>query len=148
MATERCSDCNAEQPGAESCESCFHALLAFEAERPAAFGAVHHLTVSCYSLQHPRGYAHATLNAWRALVADVLDGTATVAQLRARAADAFHGSTRTREPGAVPPAWWPREWPLHVRDVIRPGELPSIEEYVSRAREWAESVRATLDASG
>lgn len=143
----RCEQCGADQPHGASCEECFHALLAFEAERPEAFGAVHHITVSCYSLQHPRGYTRAALNAWRALIADALDGRASIAQFRARAGEDFRGAVRIREPGESPPAWWPRDWPLHVRDLIRPNELPSLDAYVARAREWAGAIRSVLDAS-
>jgi hypothetical protein len=144
----RCPDCGAEQRAGESCEECFHALLAFEAERPEAFGAVHHLTVACYYVQHPRGYSSATLRAWRELIADALDDTASVAQLRARNERRFGGAARVREPNASPPEAWPREWNCHVADVIRPGESLAVGDYVRRARAWAESVRATLDAGG
>lgn len=142
-----CPDCGAPQPAGESCEDCFHALLAFEAERPAAFGAVHHLTVSCFYLQHPRGYAPATLRAWRQLVADALDGRTNVGRIRARNASEFGGGSKVREAGAAPPLDWPREWPLHVRDVFVPGHAPTIDDYVRSARAWASAVRATLDAS-
>jgi hypothetical protein len=144
---DRCPDCGADQRAGASCEECFHALLAYEAERPEAFGAVHHLTVACFYLQQPRGYAHATLRAWRELVADALDGRATVAQIRARNDREFGGANKVHDAGAEPPATWPGAWPLHVGEVIRPGETPSIEDYVRRARAWAGAVRATLDAS-
>lgn len=137
-----CTEC-----GGESCEDCFHALLAYEAERPEAFGAVHHLTVSCFYLQHPRGYAHTTLRAWRELVSDALEVRTNVAQIRARNEREFGGATRVRDAGSEAPATWPRNWPLHVCDVIRPGDTPSVDDYVRRARDWAAAVRATLDAS-
>jgi hypothetical protein len=139
-----CPDCGAEQPAGASCEQCFHALLAFEAERPEAFGAVHHLTVACYSLQHPRGYSRAALNAWRDLVSDSLDGDATVAQIRARVGQEFRDRATVREAGALPPDSWPREWRCHVQQVIRPGEDLEVREYVARARDWAHTIRAAL----
>jgi len=103
-----CLDCGADNPADESCQDCFHALLAYEAERPEAFRAVHHLTVSCFYLQHPRGYAAATLRAWRELVADALDARVNVAQIRARNEREFGGATKVREAGNDAPANWPR----------------------------------------
>jgi hypothetical protein len=141
-----CSGCGAAQPEGASCRECFDALLAFEAERPAAFGAVHHLTVAAYSLQHPAGYRAEVLESWHALLADALDGRASVAELRQRMGRRFAGATRVREAGARPPAWWPPAWPLTVRAAFDPRvPLPSVEEYVASAQKWAAAVRATLD---
>jgi uncharacterized protein DUF5946 len=142
---DRCAECGAAQTADTRCLDCFHALLAFENERPPAFGAVHHLTVACYYLQHPTGYAPATLEMWRQLLADSLSGRATVKQLLERARRKFEGPTRAREPGAAAPPGWPAEWPMTGGDVIRPDETPSIEAYVGRAMAWA---RATSDTLG
>jgi hypothetical protein len=122
--------------------------LAFEAERPNVFGAVHHLTVATYSLQHAAGYRREVLAAWHRLLADALDGHATIDTLRRRLGQEFAGSTRVREPGAQPPDGWPTDWPVHVQDVFSPlAALPSEDEYVARARVWAASVRTVLDAT-
>jgi len=142
-----CAECGAEQPEGGACRACFHALLAYEAERPAAFGAVHHLTVATYFLQHPAGYTPRALDAWHALVDDALGGRASVAELRERMGREFAGAARTREPGATPPTHWPARWPLSVRDVIDPRQpLPEPDEYVARALRWAAAARDTLAA--
>ena len=141
----RCAQCGAaHSPGAE-CEACFHALLAYEYERPVAFGAVHHLTVAAYYLQHPAGYKTEALDFWRELIAESLDGLVTPRDLLKRASQRFGGATRTREEGATPPVWWPNEWPMTVQSVLRPEESPTVEEYIARARKWASATRATLD---
>ena len=150
MSNRRCPECGAPWETDEKCVDCFHALLAFENERPAAFGAVHHLTVACYYLQHPTGYTEEVLAMWLALIADALDGRATVRELRARSGRRFGGSRRVRDQGAKVPAWWPRQWPMTVHDVLRPSEtLPSVEVYIDRGRRWAAETRKQLDqASG
>lgn len=43
-----CPECGAEEA---ACESRFHECLALEFQNPA-YGAVHHLTVTAYMLQH------------------------------------------------------------------------------------------------
>lgn len=146
MDPEICDQCGADQSDGVSCEACFHALLAYENEHPVAFGAVHHLTVACYFLQHPRGYRKEVLEMWRALVADSLDGRVTTRALQRRASRRFDGSTRVRDPEGRPPDGWPTAWHVSVRDVLRPGETIEIDAYIGRARAWAEETRAALPA--
>ena len=145
-AMPRCPECGAPQLPGNECLTCFHALLAFENERPHAFGAVHHLTVASYYLQHPTGYAFDVLRAWRDVIADTLDGRASIRDLLRRASREFEGAKRAREPGAVAPAWWPRMWPLTVQSVIVPDEPPDVQTYVTHARAWAAETRRALDS--
>jgi hypothetical protein len=123
-------------------------MLAFENERQRVFAAVHHLTVATYSLQHPAGYRHQVLAAWKSLLADALGGDATPATLRRRFGEQFAGSIRVLEPGAQPPAGWPAIWPMRVQDVFNPLEaLPDEDEYVARAIAWASGTCGALGES-
>lgn len=142
-----CESCGALSVAGETCRDCFDALLAFENERPPAFGAVHHLTVPCYFLQHPAGYSMEILGEWRSALADILDRGTPASELQARVAKRFAGAKRVREVGARPPAWWPAVWPMSVHNVLRPDQRPSVPEYVARARNWASATRAALDAA-
>ena len=146
MNARACDQCAATQPDGASCRDCFDALLAYENERPQVFFAVHHLTVACFYLQHPRGYRHEVLAAWRSLLADALDDATPIPTLRQRMGRQFTGAKRVRDALAAVPPGWPASWPMTVVDVLDPREpLPSEEEYVARARQWADSVRRMLD---
>lgn len=143
-----CAECGAPQPAGGGCRDCFEALLAFEAERPAVFAAVHHITVATYFLQHPAGYGGEVLTAWRRLIAAALAGAATTRELQRRVGRQFAGERRVRDGGTEIPAGWPRSWPVTVADVLTPlASLPSDDEYVARARAWAASAAETLDAA-
>jgi len=144
--TQRCNQCGATHDDGADCESCFHALLAYENERPAAFGAVHHLTVATYYLQHPAGYTYEALTHWRELVGKALNG-ARIRELRELSGRRFQGAKRVREPGSTPPAWWPAAWPVTIQDVFVPGTTVDVDIYVQRAREWATATLATLNAA-
>ncbi len=54
---KRCPECGAQYAEDDDCDSRFNQCLALEYENPSAYGAVHHLTVACYMLQHNR-YSH------------------------------------------------------------------------------------------
>jgi hypothetical protein len=142
---ERCAQCAAPNVDGVTCRDCFDLMLAFENENPAAFGAVHHLTVACYFLQHPAGYTDAALNVWHQAVADGLDGRATTYELQRRAGRLFAGSVRVRDSSATPRSWWPTTWPRTVFDVLRPGETIDAPTYVQRTAQWASAVRKALD---
>jgi hypothetical protein len=142
-----CPDCGAAIADGDTCRAQFDKLLAHEYAFPKAFGAVHHLTVAAYSLQHPRGYSRDAIRMWRVIIGDALDGNATAADFLQRARTQFGSGVRVREPGAEPPDEWPRTWSMTVADVIGPaGETPDADHHIERVRRWAESIRTTLDA--
>jgi hypothetical protein len=136
-------------PEDSSCRELFDRLLAHENESPQSFGAVHHLTVAAYFLQHPRGYSRGAIDMWRIIINESLDGVSTPADFLRRARGQYAGAVRVREAGAEPPPDWPTSWPLTVADVVaRDGETVDAERYTQRVRQWAESIRATLKAAG
>jgi hypothetical protein len=143
--TRNCNQCGAAHDDGADCESCFHALLAYENERPAAFGAVHHLTVATYYLQHPAGYTHEALAHWREIVSLALEGRASIRELRELSGNRFAGAKRVREPGASPPTWWPTRWPLGIQSVFTPGLDVDVDSYVGRARAWGDATLRALD---
>lgn len=143
----RCPDCGAPIGDKSNCRSLFDELLAHEYAFPAAFGAVHHLTVAAYYLQHPRGFSRAAIRGWHTIIAESLDGTATPAEFLRRARTRSDARVRIRERDAKPPDAWPRTWPMTVTDVVvPPGDVPNADGHIHRVTQWAKAVRATLDA--
>jgi uncharacterized protein DUF5946 len=141
-----CPDCGAPVAGDTTCRALFEQLLAHEYAFPKAFGAVHHLTVAAYSLQHPRGYSRDAIRMWRVMVDESLDGVSTPEDFLIRARMQFGGGVRVREPGSEPPEGWPHEWPVTVADVVVPeNETGDAEGHIARVRRWAGSIRTTLD---
>ena len=141
-----CPDCGAPIADNGSCRALFDELLAHEYVFPAAFGAVHHLTVAAYYLQHPRGFSRAAIRGWRAIITESLDGTATPAEFLGRARAQSDARARIRERDAQPPDGWPRTWPMTVADVVVPAEEPNADGHIRRVTQWANAIRTTLDA--
>lgn len=134
--------------GRPDCRSGFDELLAFEFTEPAAFGPVHHLTVACFFLQHPDGHTLDALAMWRRMISDPAAGGAHAQEALPAMHAAFYGPTRVREPGALPPAWWPAAWPLTVWDAFPShGEVFDAAGHVERVQAWARAVGSALDAS-
>ena len=146
--SEVCPECGAAVPAGGSCRDNFHALLLLESEVPGGPGALPHFyAVGSYGLQHPDGmnYTAGTLAGLRAALADVLDGRATLAQVRRRTRRAVDGAARvTRRAGDAAPAWHRGPWPMTVADILA-GDVAG---YGDRVVRWARSVRETLDAAG
>ena len=117
-----CPDCGAAIANGSTCRAMFDELLAHEYAFPASFGAVHHLTVAAYYLQHPHGHSRAVVDGWRTIIAESLDGLATPAEFlrRARARSGERG--KVREPGAEPPEGWPRSWPMGTTTALGSGQ--------------------------
>lgn len=72
-----CPLCGAEFPAGEHCRDRFDLCLAKEFENPATYGAVHHLTVACYMLQHNAYSRQGWLGARELLVQFVREGKTT-----------------------------------------------------------------------
>jgi hypothetical protein len=92
-------------------------------------------------------YTAATLAGLHAGLADVLDGRATLAELRRRTRRAVDGPARvTRRAGEAVVPWRRGGWPMTVADVLT--VEADVNAYAERVARWARSVRKALDAAG
>jgi hypothetical protein len=89
----RCPVCGAEFPSGETCRKRFERCLTLDYEHPESYGAVHHLVVACYMLQHNQYSRRGWLEA-RALVADVVRHGLTPADIRKRNRRSFDSGHR------------------------------------------------------
>jgi hypothetical protein len=78
-----CPLCGAEFPAGEQCRDRFDLCLAKELENPATYGAVHHLTVACYMLQH-NAYSRQGWLGTRELLVQFIEQDKTPAEVRAQ----------------------------------------------------------------
>lgn len=86
-----CPEC-----GAPDCRERFGDIIALEFEDPEVFGAVHHITVICYNLQHPGFFTDEALEWMRSsLRAVIVDGLSPI-ELRERARKQSKGGVRVR----------------------------------------------------
>jgi len=142
-----CAECGAELPQAGECVALFHELLALESQVAGAPGNTpHFLAVATYNLQHPSTFTAAALAGLRRAVADVLEGRATMNDVRRRAAAGARGATRVKQRGVQATEGtlsWPTRWPTTVRDVCRLAP----EQYVEHVTAWAGDTIRTLDAT-
>lgn len=141
-----CPECGAPVPAGGQCLDHFHTLLVLEGSFPGAPGAIlHFYAVACYNLQHPASVALTAeaLEGLRRNLADALNGTASVAELRRRASRASDGPTRVRRrPGDPPVDWYRGPWPMNVTDML----TATAATYPELVETWARSVLAALAA--
>jgi hypothetical protein len=90
-----CPECGAGFPPGEECVDRFNACLALEFENPGSYGAVHHLTVATYMLQHPSRYSREGWLATRKLLVDFLRNGKTTEQVRRENRRRFEGGNKT-----------------------------------------------------
>ncbi|MEP7345994.1 MAG: DUF5946 family protein [Gemmatimonadaceae bacterium] len=144
---KECEECGAALAPSEACEQSFHKLLAFEFENRSAF-AEHHLTVACYCLQHPKGFSSEAVGAWWEVVRSSVEHGTPPATIRREMSARLEGGTKLRREGWNVAVWWPRIWPVTVRDVVQPEDMTaSPVTHVELVRKWAQSVLHTLDRS-
>ena len=141
----RCPECGAKWTGEQTCETCFHQMLFWEAKHPA-YGEVHHLTVLCYHLQHPSLYFPAGLKEGRRLLVEFVEHGASPAEVRKRNRGRVDSSRRdwkikgtAASHGSYEP---PVQWTMTAADVIAGGA----DHYCDNVRAWARAINETLKA--
>lgn len=137
-----CPECGAAWADGRTCRDAFDQMLAWEFEDPGGAGAVHHLTVLCYHLQHPSLYTPEGLAWARAgLKAFVAEGVSPQ-EMRRRSRRALDSGTRTWQVTGAPASYalQPR-WTLTVVDAGA-GDKAG---HCARVEAWARSVHTALE---
>lgn len=133
-----CPSCGAIHDDDRRCIDDFHQMLYWESEDPAR-GAVHHLMVLCYHLQHPELYSadglRGALELLEQFVGQGLSPEQVRRQTRSRVDSAKRDWTvtaREGDRGAYDP---PVRWKMTAADVVRAGP----DAYVASVGAWAEA---------
>ncbi len=130
------------QCGAIGCRERYGEILALEFEQPDVFGAVHHITVNCYNLQHPDTFTDEALTWMRSSLRAIVEEGLSGPDLLKMARKTFRGDVpvkrRTAHDGALPRT----KWSMTVMDV----RTDSPEAYVEDIKAWAKSILSDLDS--
>jgi hypothetical protein len=134
-----CALCGAALAPGETCRDRFDATLALEIENPSAYGAVHHLSVLCYMLQH-NAYSRAAWPAARQLLHEFVHDGLTATQTRRRNRARFDNEHRSWSvtQGARLPGVGTVAWTRTMADV----RVDTVEQYCADVRDWARAVLA------
>lgn len=137
--SQKCPQCGGEFPPDEQCRDRFDLCLAMEFENPTTYGAVHHLTVACYMLQHNAYSRDAWLEA-RKMIAQFTQEGITPAEMRKQNRSRFDSGQRTwRVPkGAKLSEFDAIVWSRTIADV----RLDNPVIYCADVELWASSVLA------
>ncbi len=133
----KCPKCGAEYSAGDDCQNRFNLCLALEYENPTAYGAVHHLTVLCYMLQHNE-YSHQVWLESREMLREFVEQGTSPAEMRARNRGRVDSGKRnwriTRGPKFS--RFADIRWTRTIADV----QLDNAEDYCADVRLWAESL--------
>lgn len=144
----RCSECGAVWHGGITCLDHFHQMLAWEFESPGDAGAVHHLTVLCYNLQHPSVYSPDALIEAKALLARyVVDGVSPQ-QIRSEYQETLDSGTRSYKIRGNPDSYGTYAHPVNWKTTIKHITAGGLDGYCKRVEDWAKSVYEGLLVSG
>ena len=139
--SQTCPECGAAWTDGRTCRDAFDQMLAWEFEDPGGAGAVHHLTVLCYHLQHPSLYTPEGLRRARAVLAEFVEQGTSPHEIRRRNRDALDSGKRAWKVTGAPAAYArPPQWTMTVVDAGT-GEQAG---HCARVEGWARSVYAAL----
>ena len=143
----RCPECGAVWRDGSTCLDHFHQMLAWEFEDPRA-GAVHHLSVLCYNLQHPSVYSPDALTwAKTLLIRYVVEGI-TPQQVRDEHRKSLDSGNRPYKITSTAESYGVYvqsvNWTFTIGEVTAGG----LEGYCERVEAWSRSVYEALLNSG
>ena len=141
-----CTSCGAPHEAGRTCEDDFHQMLYWEAEEPA-LGAVHHLMVLCYHIQHPALYSPDGLKFSIGLLRQFVETGALPQDVRKRIAPQVDSGKRSFKVKGTPESHGlyerPVPWWMTASNVISTGKA----NYIESVKGWARSVMYSLRAS-
>ncbi len=142
-----CPECGATWKEGTTCESNFHQMLYWENE-DLKRGAVHHLMILAYHLQHPSQYSPEGLKYSQQLLVDFVERGVTPQQVvknnwRAVDSNLHRWGIRAR-PGTQASYPHPASWSLTVQDVVD----ADADHYVESVQAWARSIITDLRSAG
>jgi len=134
--SEPCPLCGAQYPDDETCRQRFERCLALEFEDAIA-ATVHHLTVSCYMLQH-NAYSRETWLAARKMLAQFIEEDVSPAEMRKQIASQVDNARRANPltRGEKLAEFDQICWSSSLAQV----HLDDPERYCREIRLWAESI--------
>lgn len=134
---QKCPLCGAEFQSSEQCRDRFDLCLAMEFENPTTFGAVHHLTVACYMLQH-NAYSRDGWLEVRKMLAQFIQEGVTPAEMRRQKRARLDSGKRTWSvtKGAKLSEFDSIAWSRTIAGV----RLDNPDIYCEDVKEWAKSV--------
>lgn len=134
-----CPECGVPWTDGVTCTDDFHQMLFWENQR-TELGAVHHLMVLSFNMQHPSVYSPEMLGSARQMLADFLEGKVTTQEFRLRNKQRLSSTTRPWKITGTPESHGrydpPIRWTLTARDVVFGG----IDHYIENVNRWARSI--------
>jgi hypothetical protein len=134
-----CPECGAPWTDGVTCTADFHQMLFWENQRPE-LGAVHHLMVLSFNLQHPSVYLLEMLASARQMLADFLEGRLTPQEFRRQNKQRLSSTERTWKITGTPEFHGsydpPIHWTMTARDVVSGG----IDHYIENVNRWSSSI--------
>jgi hypothetical protein len=139
----QCPQCGAKYTTDEQCADRFQACLALEYENPSAYGAVHHLTVISYMMQHDGYSLSAWLGAREMLSQFIRDGVSPAATRKKIGMEANSGRRKWSMVKGPKLSHIARlDWKRTIAEI----RLQDPETYVADVRQWAASVLEDSEA--
>ena len=148
MEEKLCDECRGKLFDGKVCRDYFEEMITWDFEDFMGAGTVHHLTVLCYSLQHPTSYSQKGLSDAKEFLTEFVLKKASFEEHDKRNRERLSSNVRdwkikgtAEDYGTYPIV---PKWTIHTSDVAIPGK----EGYEARVQSWAESVYKDLKDSG
>jgi hypothetical protein len=148
MKEKHCAECGAVLGEGKTCRDYLETMITWDFEDFLGVGQVHHLTVLCYNLQHPRVYSQKGLEDAKSFLKEFVDEHISFEAHDKRNRERLSSNVRDWKITGTPSDFGTYEhapvWTMHTPDIA----IPGVEGYEDRVRAWSVSIRTSLEQSG
>lgn len=148
MNEELCIECGGKLFDGKACKDYFEEMITWDFEDFMGAGSVHHLTVLCYNLQHPKLYSKRGLKDAKEFLTEFVLQKSSFEEHDKRNRERLSSSVRDWKISGTVEDYGEYdndfEWTIHASDITIQGK----EGYEERVQLWAESVYKDLKNSG
>lgn len=148
MEMKLCPECGASLNGVTTCKAYFDRMIAWDFCDFTGVGRVHHLTVLCYYLQHPRHYSSEGLKESINILKKVIENNLSDKKIYQEESTRFSSAKRTWSVRGTESNYgkYSREitWSVTVDAVVKDG----ITKYPEHIVQWAKSIYSDLKNAG
>lgn len=148
MEEKLCNECGGKLFDGKVCRDYFEDMITWDFEDFLGAGTVHHLTVLCYNLQHPKSYSKKGLEDAKEFLAEFVLKKSSFEEHDKRNRERLSSAVRdwkivgtSSDHGKYNNSL---EWSIHASDIAIQGK----EGYEERVQHWAESVYKDLKDTG
>jgi len=146
MHSTTCHECGASVPEGKNCQDYLNSLITWDFQDFMGVGQIHHLTVVCYNLQHPRLYSQKGLEDAKCFLREFMGTNFSFEEHDKRNRESLASDVRDWKISGSPLDHGSYKivptWTMTAKDIVDGG----LGNYPNNVKKWSQSIYVAIKA--